>query len=74
MAVPKKKISYSRTRKRFLSKKEKFTLYSQCKSCSNFVRLHHLCPSCSIKGVSLSLQQVRGNFKTNINNLYKIAF
>ena len=72
MAVPKKKISYSKTRKRFLSQKEKFNLYIQCNSCSNFVKLHRLCPSCSIKGISL--QQVNGNFKTNINDLYKIDF
>ena len=72
MAVPKKKISYSKTRKRFLSKKEKFNLYTKCDSCSNFTKLHHLCPSCFTKG--LSLQQVNSKLKTNINNLYHIDF
>ena len=70
MAVPKKKISYSRTRARFLSRKTKLTLYTQCTRCANFLRLHHLCPSCSVKGNSF--KKVGNNVKTNINKLYEI--
>jgi ribosomal protein L32 len=72
MAVPKKKISYSRTRKRLLSKRGKLNLYSQCINCLNFTKLHHCCPSCSSRGNFL--QQVNSNFKTNINKLYESNF
>jgi len=70
MAVPKKKISYSRTRKRLLSKAKKLRLYIECTSCSNFVKLHHLCSYCSLKG--LSSHQIDGNFKTNINKVLNV--
>jgi ribosomal protein L32 len=72
MAVPKKKISYSRTRKRFLSKKDNLKLYIQCKLCTNFIKLHRLCASCSIK--NLSLQGINDKFKTNINNTYTVIY
>ena len=72
MAVPKKKISYSKSRKRLLAKKDKLNLYIQCENCLNFIKLHHSCPSCS--GRSLFSQQVDNNFKTNINKLYENNF
>jgi ribosomal protein L32 len=68
MAVPKKKISYSKTRKRFFSKHDVLTLYTQCSHCSQFIKLHCFCPVCFSK--KSSLQQVNSNFKTNINKLY----
>jgi ribosomal protein L32 len=72
MAVPKKKISYSKTRKKILAKKNRLNLYTQCIQCSNFIKLHRLCPSCSTKGNSL--KQANSNFKTNINKLYETNF
>jgi ribosomal protein L32 len=75
MAVPKKKISYSRTRKRFLPQKDKFTLYIPCNSCLNFLRLHRLCNCFSFKSMSLyeTNKNIKGEIKlkTNINYLVK---
>jgi len=70
MAVPKKKISYSKTRQRFLSKKNNLLkLYSKCTQCLSFIKLHHFCPSCNNKGVYS--QKVKNNFNTNIHKLYE---
>lgn len=43
MAVPKKKISHSKTRKRLLSKTLSSRKYIQCKESSNFIPLHSVC-------------------------------
>ena len=67
MAVPKKKVSYSKTRKRLLSKKGRLSLYRECQKCLNFIRLHKYCFACSGQG-SYS------KFKTNIDKLYENDF
>jgi|KNS5DCM_BmetaT_FD_contig_31_5592705_length_454_multi_1_in_0_out_0_2 ribosomal protein L32 len=73
MAVPKKKISYSKTRKRLLGKGgNKLNSYTQCIRCSNFIKLHRVCPFCSNQGSSL--QNVNSSSTTNIGNLYEINF
>jgi ribosomal protein L32 len=67
MAVPKKKISYSRTKKKFLVKKSLFNLYNKCDLCLNFSKLHCICSSCFKKGVSLQL--IKGKIKNNSTNI-----
>jgi len=46
MAVPKKKISHSRTRTRLLSKPLVLRTYTKCKECQNFIKPHSLCTYC----------------------------
>jgi len=49
MAVPKKKVSVMRRKKRLQSQKLKMQNYIQCDSCSNFIKLHVKCPpNCSL--------------------------
>ena len=68
MAVPKKKVSHSRKRKRLLTGlKSKHRFYLKCASCLNFVKSHTLCPVCDTKGNPTR----RIN---NINKLYDINF
>lgn len=69
MAVPKKKISFSRTRKK-IYKKNKLLIYKECKNCLNFIKLHHKCIFCSPKNLS-DVIEVHSNFSTNINKLFK---
>ena len=69
MAVPKKKISYSKTRKKVLSKPIGFILYAQCNSCSNFIKIHNTCIYCSLNKIS-SVKL----FKTNISKVFHIGF
>jgi ribosomal protein L32 len=74
MAVPKKKISYSKTRKNILSKKNKLSLYVKCDSCENFIKLHRMCFHCFPKGLLIlnthNYFTKNFNSKTNIKNLY----
>jgi len=49
MAVPKKKISYSRTRRRFLAKYRHLKKYNVCTECQNFISLHTICSFCDRK-------------------------
>jgi ribosomal protein L32 len=72
MAVPKKKISYSKTRKRLFAKEAKLNSYIQCDRCSNFVKLHRYCSECSNQGNSL--QNADSRSITNIGKLYEINF
>jgi ribosomal protein L32 len=72
MAVPKKKISYSKTRKRLLTRKANLRSYVQCPICTSFVHLHRSCPTCSVKGSSFA--KARTTSDTNINKLYDIHF
>jgi ribosomal protein L32 len=67
MAVPKKKISYSRTRKRFLSKRKDLNLYVQCDSCPNFIKLHRACLHCLKNPTFVQLDDHK--LETNINYL-----
>jgi len=66
MAVPKKKVSYSRTRIRLLSKNIKFKNYIDCKRCQNFKNIHSLCSVCFISNKS-PLTKLSDTFITNIN-------
>jgi len=61
MAVPKKKISVMRRKKRLQSQKLKMQNYTQCNSCSNFIKLHVECPACLV-GQNYNNK----NFYTNI--------
>jgi len=69
MAVPKKKISYSKTRKRLLSNKKKFILYTECRSCLNFKKIHNTCAYCSLNTLS-SIKL----FETNIKKVFHVGF
>jgi ribosomal protein L32 len=68
MAVPKKKISYSRTRKRLLSKKLHFKRYVQCEKSGNFIPTHTKC-AISSSGKAYT-KGIRYKGMNNINNLY----
>ena len=54
MAVPKKKISFSRKKTRFNSFQLKTKKYSQCNLCFNFIELHRIC-SCNIDSSSTNI-------------------
>jgi ribosomal protein L32 len=69
MAVPKKKISYSKTRQRFICKQKKLSLYKECNSCLHFIKMHHVCIYCSLNKVS-SIKL----YKTNIKEIFNIGF
>jgi ribosomal protein L32 len=69
MAVPKKKISYSKTRKRLLSNKKKLILYTECKSCLNFKKIHNTCTYCSLNTIPSTKL-----FKTNIKKVFHLGF
>jgi ribosomal protein L32 len=69
MAVPKKKISYSKTRKKKLVNTEKPNLYTQCNLCFSFLKSHRLCFLCS-NIENASTQQLKNTLKTNINELH----
>jgi ribosomal protein L32 len=73
MAVPKKKISYSRTRKRFLAKKGSLKLYRQCKRSQNFIPLHK---TCSFFDSNSDVGPLTNNnvHITNIEKLYNVTF
>ena len=64
MAVPKKKISHSKTKKRFFATPNKFTSYVQCNYCLGFNKLHCKCYPCFFKGSSV--QPFQKYYKTNI--------
>jgi ribosomal protein L32 len=69
MAVPKKKISYSKTKKRYFAIPLKFTSYIQCNSCLNFNKLHCICSFCIFKDPSVKL--FLNYSKTNLLEVYK---
>jgi ribosomal protein L32 len=66
MAVPKKKISYSKTRIRLLSKDFKSHNYIRCKKCKNFKKIHSWCSRCFVNNKSV-LNKVPDPLTTNIN-------
>nr|QFP99074.1 ribosomal protein L32 [Telonemida sp.] len=70
MAVPKKKVSHSRTRKRLLSKKLNFNKYVQCIECLNFIPTHAKCSICSLQKAYIKGTRYKG--VTNINELYSL--
>jgi ribosomal protein L32 len=76
MAVPKKKISYSKTRKKFLVKKLFFTSYVNCNVCFNFHKLHSICFMCFHKVIIGKQRKFKFFLKftnrsiTNINDFY----
>jgi len=77
MAVPKKKVSRSKTRKRFLSRVNtpSYDLYTQCEICLNFIKTHK---TCSIrakgKGEICTTKGAQSRRINNINKLYEINF
>ncbi len=59
MAVPKKKISNSRRKKRRAHDFKTPKTYNTCSNCNNFVASHHVCESCGFyKGVSIKKMAV----------------
>lgn len=46
MALPKRKHSHSRTRKRRTHQKVKMPSLTKCPSCGTLVRTHTVCPYC----------------------------
>nr|YP_007890625.1 ribosomal protein L32 [Jakoba bahamiensis]AGH24119.1 ribosomal protein L32 [Jakoba bahamiensis] len=46
MAVPKKKISYSKKRIKLQKTMEKPITYSVCNQCGSLKYMHHLCTNC----------------------------
>jgi ribosomal protein L32 len=80
MAVPKKKTSYSKTRKRFLVKKSFFTSYISCSVCSNFYKLHCVCSFCFVRLMSTKqgkdkvFQYSTDKSIVNINEVYYLDF
>ena len=69
MAVPKKKVSRSKTRKRLLSKVNLLDsiVYTQCDTCLHFLKMHTSCTVC-FKG------NVRRKGINNINKFYELDF
>ena len=49
MAVPKKKVSYSRKRMRNSQRKNIKTFYTLCSICNHPKRMHHICQNCYSK-------------------------
>jgi ribosomal protein L32 len=76
MAVPKKKISRSKTRKRLLSKPNLLdsTIYTQCGTCLNFLKKHTVCLRLLKKGAVCSEGNVQRKGINNINKLYELNF
>ena len=72
MAVPKKKISHSRTRTRLLSKSLSLRTYTKCKECQNFLNPHSLCPDCF--NTNSSLNRLLRKSMTNIKTMENIIF
>lgn len=72
MAVPKKKISRSRTRARLKSKPINSILYTECKKCQNFMNPHSFCLDCFNKKSSLT--NPIHNSRTNIKSIYNLDF
>jgi len=64
MAVPKKKVSYSRTKRRFFAVPGKLISYIQCNDCLNFKKLHFVCLYCNSK--DSSIKRFLTYSKTNI--------
>jgi len=72
MAVPKKKVSHSRTRTRLLSKSLSLKTYIKCKECQNFMNPHLLCPDCF--NTNSSLNRLLRKSITNIKTIDDINF
>ena len=77
MAVPKKKVSRSKTRKRLLSRVNSLSygLYTQCEICLNFLKTHRTCAirAKSKEGVCMT-RGTQNRRINNINKLYDINF
>jgi ribosomal protein L32 len=65
MAVPKKKVSVSRKKKRLNSKKIPMSQsYWQCIGCFNFIKIHRLCSKCI--DVSTNVTNIKEQYNSTI--------
>jgi len=72
MAVPKKKISHSRGRKRQLETKRNIDcLYQKSSKTGHFKKLHSLCPISLHKKSGLKGLTLNNRFGTNIERIYE---
>jgi ribosomal protein L32 len=72
MAVPKKKISHSRGRKRRLElKRNTDFLYQKSSKTGHFRKLHSLCPISLHKNSGLKGLTLNSRFGTNIEQVYE---
>lgn len=72
MAVPKKRKSYSRTRKRRTHKKLEAVLHAFCSNCGAEKHAHNVCESCGFYNGRQIIQTKKDKkFVTNTSNFVK---